>query len=225
MSVAGIPAFLEERAVFLREKRNGLYRAMPYVLANTVVTIRECQIHPWCVRPCVLTANAHYPDNAAYLFACSVFYSVIIYWSVGLHAGASHFFKFLAYLFLGVLVAEFQSLLIAAMIPVFVGALAIAAFANGFWMAVQGYFMRNLPRFWYVWAHWIDYQTFAFQLLARNDFLGVDFSCARSAAGACACSFGQASIATADVCELSGSAIVEALGYGGVSDVLYAWIL
>lgn len=41
MSVAGIPAFLEERAVFLREKRNGLYRAMPYALANTVVTIRE----------------------------------------------------------------------------------------------------------------------------------------------------------------------------------------
>lgn len=172
----------------------------------------------------MLTA-ASSADSAAYLFVCSVFYSVIIYWSVGLHPGASHFFKFLAYLFLGVLVAEFQSLLIASVVPVFVGALAIAAFANGFWMAVQGYFMRNLPRFWYVWAHWIDYQTFAFQILVRNDFLGIDFSCARSAAGACACSFAPATLATAEQCELSGAAVVQSLGYGGVSDVLYAFIL
>ncbi|CAO1637979.1 unnamed protein product [Sympodiomycopsis kandeliae] len=200
MSVAGIPAFLEERAVFLRERRNGLYRAMPYVLANTVVTI-------------------------PYLFVCSVTYSVIIYWSVGLHPGASHFFKFLAYLFLGVLVADFQSLLIAALVPIFVGALAIAAFANGFWMAVQGYFMRNLPHFWYVWAHWIDYQTFAFQLLVRNDFLGIDFSCETSDSGTCVCSFGDVTSTSAQLCQLSGSAVVESLGYQGVSDVLYAWIL
>lgn len=43
MSVAGIPSFLEERAVLLREKRNGLYGALPFVLSNTAVNLRESQ--------------------------------------------------------------------------------------------------------------------------------------------------------------------------------------
>lgn len=65
----------------------------------------------------------------------------------------------LAYLYLGILAAEFQSILIAALIPSFVASLAIAAFINGFWMSVQGYFIRNLPKFWYYWAHFIDYEV------------------------------------------------------------------
>lgn len=130
MSVAGIPSFLEERLVLFRERRNGLYTPLPFVVANTMATI-------------------------PFLFVCSLVYAVLIYWSVGLHGDASYFFRFLAFLFLGVYAAETQSLLIAAILPIFVAALAVAAFANGFWMAVQGYFMRNLPDFWYYWAHFI----------------------------------------------------------------------
>lgn len=39
MSVAGIPAFLEERQVFVRERMNGLYGPGAYVLANTLCTL------------------------------------------------------------------------------------------------------------------------------------------------------------------------------------------
>jgi hypothetical protein len=39
MSVAGIPSFLEERNVFMRERLNGLYGPGPYVIANTVVNV------------------------------------------------------------------------------------------------------------------------------------------------------------------------------------------
>lgn len=38
-----------------------------------------------------------------FVFGCSLFYSVIIYWAIGLHSGAVHFFKFLAFLFLALL--------------------------------------------------------------------------------------------------------------------------
>ena len=36
MSVSGIPAFLEERAVFIRERGNGLYGSGIWTVANTI---------------------------------------------------------------------------------------------------------------------------------------------------------------------------------------------
>lgn len=117
MSVAGIPAFLEERSVFLRERNNGLYGAFPFVLANTIVTL-------------------------PFLFMCAVLFSVICYWAIGLHPGATHFFRFLAFLFLALFAAETQAVLISAIVPIFIAALALCAFMNGFWMCTQGYFIR-----------------------------------------------------------------------------------
>ena len=83
MSVAGIPAFLEERQVFVRERMNGLYGPGSYVLANSIVTL-------------------------PYLFLCVLLFSVICYWSIGLNPGADNFFRFLAILYLAVYAAESQ---------------------------------------------------------------------------------------------------------------------
>ena len=55
MSVAGIPAFLEERHVFIRERSNGLYGPGVYVIANSLCTL-------------------------PYLFVCVLVFSVV--WSV-----------------------------------------------------------------------------------------------------------------------------------------------
>lgn len=147
-----------------------MYGSAAYVLANTLAVV-------------------------PFLFACTFLFSLIScviplvilrhilltiyttrYWAIGLRSGAIPFFRFTFYLFLGVMAAESQSVLIAALVPVFVAALAIAAFMNGFWMVifpsrftaiapmlmpnvqcVQGYFIKatSLPRFWYYWAHWI----------------------------------------------------------------------
>ena len=84
MSVAGIPAFLEERQVFMRERMNGLYGPGAYVLANSVVTL-------------------------PYLFVCVVLFAVISYWSIGLNPGADQFFRFVGVLFLAVYTAESQA--------------------------------------------------------------------------------------------------------------------
>ena len=83
MSVAGIPAFLEERQVFVRERLNGLYGPGAYVLAGAIATL-------------------------PYLFACTLLFAVLCYWSIGLHPGASEFFRFLGVLFLAVYTAESQ---------------------------------------------------------------------------------------------------------------------
>ncbi|TFK32547.1 P-loop containing nucleoside triphosphate hydrolase protein [Crucibulum laeve] len=102
MSVAGIPGFLEERAVYYRESKNGLYSTLPFVLSNTFV-------------------------NIPFLFMCTLVFSLICYWAIGLHPGGSAFFRFLAFLFLAILTAESQVLVIASLLPIFVAALAISA--------------------------------------------------------------------------------------------------
>ena len=83
MSVAGIPAFLEERSVFVRERLNGLYGPGAYVLANALVTL-------------------------PFLFVCTLSFTLVSYWSIGLHPGATEFFRFLGVLFLAVYTAESQ---------------------------------------------------------------------------------------------------------------------
>jgi hypothetical protein len=45
----------------------------------------------------------------------------------GLHTGGVAFFRFLAFLYLAILAAESQVLIIAAFVPIFVAALAIGA--------------------------------------------------------------------------------------------------
>jgi len=201
MSVAGIPAFLEERQVFVRERMNGLYGPGAYVLANSLCTL-------------------------PYLFVCALLFSVISYWSIGLHPGAGHFFRFLGILFLAVYAAESQSAVVAAIIPIFVASLAIASFLNGFWMSVGGYFIRavNLPRFWYFWAHFIDFQTYAFDLLVVNDFRGLVFSCETLSDGSCQCEYAS-SLISEGRCELAGEDVLNALQINGINFGLYASIL
>ncbi|GAA5822943.1 hypothetical protein JCM5353_007906 [Sporobolomyces roseus] len=189
MSVAGIPSFLEERSVFIRERRNGLYGSGVYVLAQSIVSI-------------------------PFLFLCSLAFSLIIYWSIGMNPGATHFFRFLIYLFLALYTAESQSLLVAAIFPLFVAALAIASFANGLWMCNMGYFIRtsSLPRFWFYVVHWIDYQTYSFNLLVKNDFAGQILDCP-IIDGICSCPI--PSSLTPTQCALSGEDIVRNLNISG----------
>ncbi|KAJ9095315.1 hypothetical protein QFC21_005681 [Naganishia friedmannii] len=141
MSVAGIPGFLEERANYRKESANGLYSALPFVIANSVVTL-------------------------PFLFVCSTLFVLIMYWGIGLHPGAGPVFRYIGFLFLSIYVAESQVILVASCLPIFVAALAVSAFLNGFWMSVGGYLM--------------DYQRYAFELLANSDLRGLDFTCGAS---------------------------------------------
>ncbi|KPV74540.1 uncharacterized protein RHOBADRAFT_37583 [Rhodotorula graminis WP1] len=202
MSVAGIPAFLEERAVFIRERANGLYSPGQYLLASTLVSV-------------------------PFLFACTLVYSLIIYWAIPMNSGATHFFRFLLYLFLAIFAAESQSLLLASAVPIFVAALALASFANGLWMVNMGYFIKStsLPRFWYYTFHFMDYQTFSFDLLVRNDFSGRVLPCGVDAAGACLCPIESSLLATTGECAISGHDVLQDLDIAGVSDGLYVGIL
>ncbi|KAF7373135.1 ABC transporter domain-containing protein [Mycena sanguinolenta] len=195
MSVAGIPGFLEERAVYFRESKNGLYTTLPFVLSNTLV-------------------------GMPFLFVCTLLFTLICYWGIGLHHGAPAFFRFLAFLYLAILVAESQMLVVAALMPIFVAALAIGAFVNGFWMSVGGYFIkaRSLPRFWFYSFHYMDYQRYAFELLTNSDLRGLTFSCNDD----CVCAYPSS---TPEACTVSGADVLSYLDIGDIGYGKWAAIL
>ncbi|CAK5270888.1 unnamed protein product [Mycena citricolor] len=200
MSVAGIPGFLEERAVYYRESKNGLYSTLPFVLSNTLV-------------------------NIPFLFACAFLFTVICYWAIGLHSGAAAFFRFLGFLFLAIWAAESQVIIVASIIPIFVASLAIGAFINGFWMSVGGYFIksRSLPRFWYYSFHFMDYQRYAFELLVNSDLRGLSFKCVTAGInGDCACAYPSS---TPDTCTVSGQDVLNYLEIGSIGYGKWAGIL
>jgi ABC-type multidrug transport system permease subunit len=58
MAVAYVPAFLEDRAAFAKERANGLYSAVPFVLSNFIIGL-------------------------PYLFIIAVLFSVVAYWLLG----------------------------------------------------------------------------------------------------------------------------------------------
>ncbi|KAJ7164182.1 P-loop containing nucleoside triphosphate hydrolase protein [Mycena filopes] len=199
MSVAGIPGFLEERAVYYRETNNGLYSTLPFVLANTLI-------------------------NMPFLFVCTLLFGLISYWAIGLHPGGAAFFRFLGFLYLAILAAESQMVVIAALMPIFVAALAIGAFVNGFWMSVGGYFIkaRSLPRFWYYSFHYMDYQRYAFELLVNSDLRGLTFKCVTTLNDTCACAYPSS---TPETCTVSGADVLAYLDVGDISYGSWAVIL
>ena len=135
MAVAYVPAFLEDRATFVKERANGLYGPGSFMLANFLIGL------PW-------------------LFLIAVLFSVVTYWLCNFRPTADGFFVYTMWLFLDLVAAESLVVLVSSVFPVFVVALALTAFANGLWMSVGGFLVspKVINVFWRYWARYIDYQ-------------------------------------------------------------------
>lgn len=153
MAVAGIAGFLEERLVFIREYSNGSYSVLSYVLANTLVMI-------------------------PFILIITIFFTIILYPSAGLNKDPERATIFGILMFVLLLVAESFTLFISSVLPIFVAALAITAFMNGFFMIMEGFFIKykNLPKFW-IWGHYWAYHKYGMEAMSKNDFSGEKFIC------------------------------------------------
>ncbi|KAL8889078.1 MAG: hypothetical protein Q9215_003577 [Flavoplaca cf. flavocitrina] len=148
MAVAYVPAFLEDRATFIKERANGLYGATAFMIANFLIGI-------------------------PYLFLISLIFSIITYWLNNFRPSASAFFTWVMWLFLDLLAGESLVVLMSSLFPNFVIALALTAFANGLWMSVGGFLVspKVLNVFWRYVFHYIDYVS---RLTPRPD-ISLDF--------------------------------------------------
>lgn len=189
MAVAYIPAFLEDRALFIKERANGLYGPTSFLIANFITGI-------------------------PYLFLITVLFSVVAYWLSNFRPSADAFFTWIMWLFLDLLAAESLVVLISSIVPIFVVALAATAFANGLWMCTGGFLVpaQQLNVFWRYVFHYIDYQSYVFQGMMVNEFGHRDFACAppSTPGGSCNC---MLSSRLEDQCMIEGSAVLNQYGY------------
>ncbi|KAK7755365.1 hypothetical protein SLS62_002592 [Diatrype stigma] len=196
MAVAYVPAFLEDRAQYVKEHHNGLYGATELIVSNFLIGI-------------------------PYLFFISILFSAISYHLINLRpGGAPAFFTWVLWLFLDLLAAESLVVLFASLFPSFVVALALVAFANGLWMSVGGFLVQPtaLNAFYRYAFHYWDYQKWVFEGMMVNEFGGRVYECARvpaSPAGnqqetTCACMW---LTELADRCQIAGQGVLDQYGY------------
>ncbi|KAJ5499341.1 Aminoacyl-tRNA synthetase class 1a anticodon-binding [Penicillium expansum] len=135
MAVAYVPAFLEDRATFTKERANGLYGVTPFIVSNFLIGL-------------------------PYLFLISILFSIVSYWLSNFQPTAEAFFTWVMWIFLDLVAAESLVVLVTSIFPNFVISLALVAFANGLWMSVGGFLVTQkiLNPFWKYVFHYIDYQ-------------------------------------------------------------------
>ncbi|ORY53746.1 P-loop containing nucleoside triphosphate hydrolase protein [Rhizoclosmatium globosum] len=178
MSVAGVPAILEDRQVFYRERMNRTYSVGAYVLANTIVSI-------------------------PFIYILALGFSLPAYLFMGLQLSASKFFIYTSFMWFTLYVAESVTVFIAALFPIFVIALTLAALFNGLEMVTHGALVReNLPSFWRYGFHYWNYQR-------------ITFECAQLPKGGCFCSV-PSSLGD-DACTFSGDDVLKEYGYSEYS--------
>ncbi|PWY71694.1 ABC transporter [Aspergillus heteromorphus CBS 117.55] len=183
MAVAYVPAFLEDRATFIRERANGLYGALPFILSNFIIGL-------------------------PFLFLISLLFSIISYWLSNFNPTAASFFTWVMWLFLDLVAAESLVVFMTSLFPNFVISLALVAFSNGLWMSVGGFLVTPtiLNPFWKYVFHYIDYQAYVFQGMMVNEFQDRIYDCASG----CTCMY-QTDLATE--CKIRGSGVLHEYGY------------
>ncbi|GKZ17013.1 hypothetical protein AbraIFM66951_005741 [Aspergillus brasiliensis] len=183
MAVAYVPAFIEDRMTFIKERANGLYGALPFIVSNFIIGL-------------------------PFLFLISLLFSIISYWLSNFNPTATSFFTWVMWLFLDLVAAESLVVFMTSIFPNFVISLALVAFANGLWMSVGGFLVtpKILNPFWKYVFHYIDYQAYVFQGMMVNEFQTRIYTCGAS----CQCMY-QTDLASE--CKIRGTGVLQEYGY------------
>ncbi|KAJ7546677.1 hypothetical protein O6H91_08G050300 [Diphasiastrum complanatum] len=153
MSIGGFPSFVEDMKVFGRERLNGHYGVVAFVIGNTLSSV------PFLFLICLISGS-------------------ICYYMVQLHPGFDHFIYFILCLYASVTVVESLMMAVASVVPNFLMGIILGAGIQGVFMLVAGFFRLpgNLPKpLWRYPVSYMSFHMFSLQGMYQNDFLGLEF--------------------------------------------------
>lgn len=196
MSVAYIPAYLEDYYTYINDHLNGFYSPSAFVISNFIIGV-------------------------PFIVLISSIFSIISYFMVNFRLSASGFWYYFLWLTLDLLAAESMTIFISTAFPYFVVALALTAFMNGLWMSVGGFLVTTniLNVFWYYTFYWINYQRYVFQGMMFNQFTADStYTCGSS----CHCMY---SSPLESQCMLTGESVLINNGYKNEDKGLWIGVL
>ena len=152
MSIAALPAFLTEREIFVRERRNAYYGVSPYAVSHIAVGV-------------------------PFIVLIAVAFAGVSYYMMNMNPGAEQFFYYLLALIASLMNAEALVTAISAVVPSFIIGIAAGAAIFGAYMLVCGFFllMKNIPG-WWIWMNYIVFHKYAFEGMMYNEFNGQNYT-------------------------------------------------
>ncbi|KAG0647584.1 White-brown complex [Hyphodiscus hymeniophilus] len=183
MAVVYVPAFLEDRAVYIKDRANGLYGSTAFIISNFLIGL-------------------------PYLFVIVFVSSTFVYWMTNFRPTGTAFMTWVMWMYLNLIAAESLVVLMSSLFPHFVAALALTAFANGLWMSCNGFMVTPplLNPFYRYVFYYIDYQAYVFRGLVVNEFGFRVYACGRG----CQCTFDTP---LKDQCKIDGAGVLENFGF------------
>ncbi|KAL6195980.1 hypothetical protein ACLB2K_031597 [Fragaria x ananassa] len=153
MSIGGFPSFIEEMKVFHRERLNGYYGVLVFIISNFL-------------------------SSFPFLVAITLSTGTITYYLVKFRTEFSHYVYFSLNIFLCISVIESLMMVVASLVPNFLMGIITGAGIMGILMMTAGFFrlLPDLPKpFWRYPISFLSYGSWSIQGAYKNDFLGLEF--------------------------------------------------
>ncbi|XP_059661437.1 ABC transporter G family member 10 [Cornus florida] len=144
----GLPIFLQERRILMREISRGAYRVSSYVMANTLVFL-------------------------PFLLMVSLLYTTPVYWLVGLRRDFDGYLYFALVVWMVVLMSNSFTACFSALVPNFIMGTSVIAGLMGSFFLFSGYFISssNIPNYW-IFMHYLSLFKYPFECFMINEYGG-----------------------------------------------------
>ncbi|CAK7323651.1 unnamed protein product [Dovyalis caffra] len=144
----GLPIFLQERRILMRETSKGAYRVSSYVISNTLVFL-------------------------PFLLVVALLYSTPVYWLVGLRREMGGFLYFSLVVWMVVLMSNSFVACFSALVPNFIMGTSLIAGLMGSFFLFSGYFIAkdDIPKYW-IFMHYLSLFKYPFECFMINEYGG-----------------------------------------------------
>lgn len=144
----GLPIYLQERRILMRETSRGAYRVSSYVISNTLVFL-------------------------PFLLTVAVLYTTPVYWLVGLRRDIDGFLYFSLVVWMVILMSNSFVACFSALVPNFITGTSLVAGLMGSFFLFSGYFIskEDIPRYW-IFMHYLSLFKYPFECFMINEYGG-----------------------------------------------------
>ena len=144
----GLPIYLQERRILMRETLRGAYRISSYIIANTLVFL-------------------------PFLLTVALLYTTPVYWLVGLRREIDGFLYFSLVVWMVLLMSNSFVLCFSALVPDFIMGTSLIAGLMGSFFLFSGYFIsrEDIPWYW-IFMHYLSLFKYPFECFMINEYGG-----------------------------------------------------